>query len=228
MRFRSLFLAGLLLILVTAACTGPPPTLYVLVVTATPEFTEPTATDAASATSTPQPSPQATVNTPAPLETISATSSAQLTGLPTPTVTQILIAEQIFQKGRMYWLQPTNQIWVMINGTDGAGVWRVYQDTFVEGEPEFDPDITPPQGLIQPERGFGKLWRNNQEVRDAVGWALEPELGHVTNYEYQPEGEMVDGTFEMGPGYHLLTSFYGDVFRFNEVNATWQTIPQDE
>jgi hypothetical protein len=128
----------------------------------------------------------------------------------------------------MYWLQPTNQIWVMVNSGDDVGVWRVYQDTFVEGEAEFDPDITAPQGLLQPERGFGKLWRNNQEIRDALGWALEPELGHVTNYEYQPEGAMVNGTFEMGPGYHLLTSFYGDVFRFNEVNATWQAIPSDD
>lgn len=226
MRFRSLVLAALLLVLLTTACQGPPPTLYVLVVTATPDVTLAATPDVTSSAlaSTATVTPTATTE-PTPM---TMTPQPTANSAPTPTIAQIQVAEQIFQKGRMFWLQPTNQIWVMINSGDGLGIWRIYQDTFVEGEAEFDPTIRPPEGLLQPERGFGKLWRSNPEVRESLGWALEPELGHVSNYEYEPEGEMVEDEFVSAPGYHLLSSFYGDTFRFNEVNSTWQLIPRQD
>ena len=40
---------------------------------------------------------------------------------------------------------------------------------------EFDPAITPPSGLRQPERGFGKVWREHPDLREQLGWALEKE-----------------------------------------------------
>ena len=106
---------------------------------------------------------------------------------PTPTVRQIQVAEQIFERGRMFWLQPTAQIWVMVLTGEGVGDWYVYEDFFREGDPEFDPGIVPPdEDLKQPIRGFGRLWRENRNVREQLGWATTDEFGFVTRYEYHP------------------------------------------
>lgn len=213
MRFRAVFAVSLLIVLVAAACQGPPPTLIVLVVTSTPD---------ATLTPTIEPSPLPPTETVTPETPDTPSAQATLPAAPTRTIAQIQVAEQPFQNGRMYWLQPIDQIWIMVETGDGTGVWSVHQDTFEEGMEEFDPDITPPRGLLQPERGFGMLWRDTPDVREALGWALEPEIGYVANYEYHPGGEFVDGEWQSTPGYHLLTNQYGDVYRFNEINGTWQ------
>lgn len=221
MRMRSLYRFTLLCgVLLLAACQGPPPTQYVLVVTATPEPTEVMPTEEPSET---PPPPTATPTRVTPSLPTRATPVAPA-ALPTPTFAQIQVAEQIFENGRMFWLEPIRQIWVMVETGDGVGVWTVHEDLFEEGDPEFDPSIVPPEDRFQPERGFGRLWRDNAEVREAVGWALEAELGHVSNYEYQPAGTIEDGVFVPAPGYHVLSSFYGESYRFNEINGTWQTV----
>ncbi len=35
----------------------------------------------------------------------------------------------------------------------------------------------PPNGLLEPVRGFGKVWRNFSGVRDGLGWATAQESG---------------------------------------------------
>lgn len=242
MRHRSLIrlLMLALVALLVAACEGPPPTQYVLVVTATPDpnATEPagqvivvTATpDEPAAPSATLTMPPSETRTPTPEDAAANPSRATQTAqalIPTPTVRQIQVAEQRFQNGRMFWLEPIDQIWVMVNDSEGRGSWTIHEDNFEEGDIEFDPDIMPPPDLLQPERGFGRLWRDNDEVRDALGWALEPEIGFVSNYEFQPQGFIEDGEFVIEPSYHIVTSFYGEVFRFNEINATWQQILPD-
>jgi hypothetical protein len=158
--------------------------------------------------------------TPAP-QTPSATSPPP--NFPTPVFAQIQVAEQLFEHGRMFWLQPTQEIWVLIVTSEGRGTWLVYEDTFVEGEPETDPAIVAPDGLLQPERGFGKLWREVQQVRDELGWAVTPEFGYVSRYEYHAGGTVdAQGNYVRGFGYHVLYSLYGELFRFNEENSTWQ------
>ena len=59
------------------------------------------------------------------------------------------------------------------------GTWRQYEDTFEEGDRESDPALNPPGGGFQPIRGFGKVWRTQGDVRDALGWALEEERGYT-------------------------------------------------
>ncbi len=206
---RFFLILGFILVLAAAACQGPPPTQYVLVVTATPEPAEATANSAPS----PTPTSSAT-NTPAPTPTVDP--------FPTPTFSQIQVAEQVFERGRMFWIQPRKQIWVLQQTEPGRGKWLVYDDTFQEGEPEFDPTIIPPNGLYQPERGFGKLWRNTPELREALGFGVTPEFGYVSNYEYHAGGEVRDGQYVPGPGYHILFSLYQEKFRLNEVDSTWQ------
>lgn len=207
MQLRLLIVLSLL-VLLTAACQGQPPTQIVLVVTATPvdataevQQVEASATPA-TATAT------ATTSTPSPTSTVNP--------LPTPVISEIQVAEQVFEHGRLFWLQPVDQIWVMVVTREGGGEWSVYQDTFEEGEIEFDPQLTPPAGVQQPTRGFGKLWRDNPEVREALGWAITPEFGYVTRYEYHRIAP------DRQDGYHLLTSLYEETFRFNEADSTWQ------
>jgi hypothetical protein len=143
---------------------------------------------------------------------------------PTPIINQIQVAEQVFEGGRMFWLQPTQQIWVMIVTDEGGGDWQIFEDTFAENEPEFDPEIVPPDGSLQPERGFGKLWRENPDLREALGWAVTPEFGFVTAYEYHAGGSLDDDGqwVDEGSGYHIITSLYEEAFRFNEEDLTWQ------
>jgi len=213
MHRRLLIGLAIALAIIIAACQGPPPTQIILVVTATPEKdnTNPTPTqetaDIQAATEEPTTSPTET-RTPPP----TATSD----GLATPTITQIQVAEQVFEHGRMFWLQPTDQVWVMVITAEGKGTWQVYTNTFKEGDPESDPDLVPPTGLEQPKRGFGKLWRDNPDIREALGWAVTPEFGYVTRYEYHP------GAQPTAPGYHILFSLYNEGFRFNEADSTWQ------
>lgn len=161
-----------------------------------------------------------------------ATSTPRFTPTPDPRPTmtrgEIQIAEQVFENGRMFWVQPTGQLWVMIVTGEGEGTWGVYEDTFVDGEPETDPSIVPPDGFFQPERGFGKLWRGNDEVREALGWAITPEFGYVSDYYYQPGGELQDETFVPGPGYHVLFTLYNEAIQFNEADNTWSLYTGDE
>ena len=141
---------------------------------------------------------------------------------PTPVKGKIYIAEQRFEGGWMFWLQPNGQIWLLSADEAGNNIWSVYNDTFVEGEVEFDPQIVPPENRFQPVRGFGKLWRENLEVRQALGWALEPEIGHSARYEYRQGGHLDDqNVYLPGPGYHLLRSASGESFRFDEDAFTW-------
>ncbi len=217
---RRLLLALVALMLVTliAACSGPPETQVYIVLTAThepPTLTALAVETEAAATGT----PPATVLGPL---TVVATPA-----MPTPVVTQIQVAEQVFQNGRMFWLQPNTEIWVMVNdeGTTEHGRWLIYDDTFVEGEVEIDPELTPPADTIQPRRGFGKLWRQEEEVRNLVGWATTPEYGFVTTYEYRAGGYLdSQGRYVPGPGIHLLTSLGNEVFAFEEKDMTWRLV----
>lgn len=215
-----------LLLLAATACQNQPPTQIVIVVTATPDQSAVETQIVLAATTTLNAGAAATVP-PAATATITASVTPSHTStpeptpttdpLPTPVVSQIQVAEQVFERGRMFWLQPVDQIWVMVVTREGGGEWSVYQDTFEEGQPETDPSIVPPnERLLQPMRGFGKLWRENPDVRAALGWAITPEFGYVTRYEYHRVAP------DRPDGFHLLTSLYEEVFRFNEADGTWQ------
>lgn len=228
MRIRLLPLIIIAVALLVVSCQNPPPTQIVLVVTATPDSANAESTDtdidaqSADEVETDEATEEPTV-TLEPSITPTATTTPTPDPFPTPVEGQIYVAEQRFEDGWMFWLQPVGQIWLLTIDEDNRGVWTTYDDTFIEGELEIDPKIIPPEGLIQPERGFGKLWRENPEVREAIGWAVEEELGHTTRYEYHAGGTVTDDNeYEQGPGYHLVESLFGDTFRFNEGSFTWQ------
>jgi hypothetical protein len=224
MRIRLLSFILLTIALLITACQGPPPTQIVLVVTATPDSANlPTDDAEISSQSVADEATEEPTETLEPSITPTTTTTPTPDPFPTPVEGQIYVAEQRFEGGWMFWLQPVGQLWVLTVNKDNEGVWSVYDDTFIEGDAEIDPEIVPPEGLYQPERGFGKLWRENPEVREAIGWALDVELGHTTRYEYRAGGAVnEDNEYESGPGYHLVESLFGDTFRFNEGSFTWQ------
>lgn len=163
----------------------------------------------------------------APTATPEATAIPTITPTPDPfpeaIIGSIYVAEQRFEGGWMFWLQPNTQIWVLTVDEDGQNIWSVYDDTFADGEAESDPQIVPPAGRFQPIRGFGKLWRENPEVRLATGWALNVELGHTTRYEYHHGGYVTDDNeYVPEPGYHQVQSLGGDTFQFIEGSRSWR------
>jgi WD40 repeat protein len=164
--------------------------------------------------SNPTPVPIPT-NTPAP---ISPTPLPPL--FPTNVYSEVQIVEQVFEHGRMFWIRHTLQIWVMTENPVGSsgGDWFCYNDTFQEGDPEIDPSLVPPTDLLQPRRGFGKLWRAQIAVRDALGWATTPEFDLTSSYTYIAGGTVENDQYIPGPGTHQLTTLYRDTISFFEQN----------
>jgi hypothetical protein len=87
----------------------------------------------------------------------------------------------------MLWRESDSQISVLYNN----GAWQGYNDTWVMGEPEYDPGIVPPGGYYQPVRGFGKVWRNNHIVRTGLGWGTIDEQGFYGSSQVYEHGRMI-------------------------------------
>ncbi|MCI0710548.1 MAG: SH3 domain-containing protein [Chloroflexi bacterium] len=103
-----------------------------------------------------------------------------------------LAAGQDFQGGRAYWYQNSpipdigqGIIFVIYND----GTWQAFSDTFnADIHPIRDDSLQPPEGLFQPERGIGLIWRNNPKVREKLGWAYEPEYLFDGRYQFPNVG----------------------------------------
>lgn len=80
-------------------------------------------------------------------------------------------ALQPFEGGFMVWVAADSSIYVI----DDRGTWQRFADRWQEGEPESDPALSPPAERLQPVRGFGKVWREQEAVQATLGWALAPE-----------------------------------------------------
>jgi hypothetical protein len=98
---------------------------------------------------------------------------APLPGVPAST--------QQFERGVMIWTDTRNRprlapnvppIFALV--TPGPTM-QSFNDTWAPGEPD-TPSATPPSpALYAPWRGFGKVWAENPELRNAIGWAVEAQ-----------------------------------------------------
>jgi hypothetical protein len=102
-------------------------------------------------------------------------------------------AYQPFEGGQMVWRGDTREIHVLFD--DGG--YATFEDTWTEGEPT-GIDETPPQGLLAPERGFGKLWWSQSAARERLGWATAAEVGYRAVIE----------TARISPGRHPSTDTF--------------------
>lgn len=259
---RYVILLVLLVFVLAACNEDQPPTQIYVVLSPTPETATtadatdtngespavPTATDSAptlaeepAATARPtrrptsegaQPTAAATAQGAALTNPASATPAPEI--FPTSTVAEVQMAEVVFEHGRMFWLRHSRQIWVMVASEqdENSGDWFCYNDTFEEGQQEIDPDLVPPEGLYQPRRGFGKLWREHDELEANLGWAVTPEFELTSNYTYIPGGYVENNEYFGGPGEHRLTTLYNDTISFFEgevrgdcQGGTWRMAP---
>lgn len=105
---------------------------------------------------------------------------------PDGPVETLTVAEQPFERGRMVWVPEESGAQVYIMYTDGKA--ESWVDDWAEGQPETDPGIQPPTGLLQPRRGFGAVWRRVTGLRDRLGWALAPESAAQTQVQRERFG----------------------------------------
>jgi hypothetical protein len=116
---------------------------------------------------------------------------------PTSEPTQIRPQVQRFEKGLMLRLQgvePDGEAWLvtLVPHEDGGYSlgFEPVVDSWSPGMPETDPALAPPDGLFQPSRGFGMLWRGEIEHQpmgepqtldgeELLGWAT----GSVFEYD---------------------------------------------
>jgi len=80
-------------------------------------------------------------------------------------------AWQPFEHGDMLWHGSSGIIYAF----EEDGGWRGYADEWSEGMPALSCEADPPAGLLQPVRGFGRIWCLVTEAQEGVGWGLEPE-----------------------------------------------------
>jgi hypothetical protein len=98
-----------------------------------------------------------------------------------------------FERGQMYWvkLRGNQSIVVVITyRADGSLRYQTFADTWREGD-AINSGLTPPAGLYEPNRGFGKVWREQRGVRDALGWALEQERPETVSYQVFDQGALL-------------------------------------
>jgi hypothetical protein len=90
------------------------------------------------------------------------------------------VAQQSFERGQMLDVieqgkDGTTHKWLYVLYEDGTA--QRVDDFYKDGTPEpTPPPPPPPPGLQAPVRGFGKVWREQRNVRNRLGWATNPEV----------------------------------------------------
>jgi hypothetical protein len=99
-------------------------------------------------------------------------------------------AGQAFERGTMVWLQIGAPPSILSLATGGR--FQRFDDTFAEGVDPVSGNLVPPApNLIEPIRGFGKVWRANPAVQNGIGWAVAAETGGTATLQTFERGLMI-------------------------------------
>lgn len=122
----------------------------------------------------------------------------------------VQLAWQSFQGGHLLWRADTNVIYALRQG----GAWQALSGSYQENE--YLTPVVAPRGLYVPERGFGKVWRAEPGLRDALGWATIPERGLTGNFQDFANGRVIYVLYDKWAGSpaHTVYVLYSD-------NASW-------
>ena len=116
-----------------------------------------------------------------------AASLRNTLGCPTELERTTWSVEEHFQYGYMYWREDISWIYVLYDDH----TWQDFRDTFREGQTE-SVGYVPPSGLLEPVRGFGKVWREQLGGPQArIGWATDKERGVYSQVLAFERGEML-------------------------------------
>ena len=206
-RPHCLLIGILILLILTAVACNKNPAPSTAPVIPTPQAS-PTSVPQPTATNPPSPAPTVTISAPEiissptlpPCDLVYFFEPAPET-CPAGAPVISAAAEQPFEGGVMIWFEETGSITVFFQD----GRWQRFEDTWTEEQPANDPTIIPPDGRFQPIRGFGKIWREQPEIRDALGWALGVELGFESMAQDQAP---VQGQ----PDQSFLLTYNGQIF----------------
>jgi hypothetical protein len=122
-------------------------------------------------------------------------------------------AFQPFENGFLLWRSDTGDVWAVAK----SGTVTPYPASEYGALPDNPIPDAPPSGYTTPINGFGKVWGNLTVVRDALGWALGPEVG----YEMTIQTEAVPARVS----YFYMTMPDGQVMRVE--NGYWVLEPAE-
>jgi len=109
-----------------------------------------------------------------------------------PAAWEVQTSFQPFEHGAMIWSDHAGWYGVrliFVLHPDGT-----YQQFFDSYDPDVDPvsgGESPPAGLVEPILGFGKVWRQEPGVREALGWATAPESPGAGRFQIFLGGDMI-------------------------------------
>ncbi len=110
-------------------------------------------------------------------------------GAATGTAYDEMLTFQPFERGYMFYMKSSRVIYVLSK----TGVQlSVYADTWNEGDPNGDLTPGPRPNTYAPKRGFGKVWRENAVVQQALGDATTDEQPSVGKVQFFARGVLID------------------------------------
>jgi len=120
-------------------------------------------------------------------------------------------AFQPFERGFMVWRADSDAIWVFTEDVPGS---QVFPDAWA-GE-AIIADEKPPAGLLQPVRGFGKVWLENAWVSQSLGWATAEEKAYTMEVQETQTGYNVYRHFFTLPDGRLIDAelIYGSALNW--------------
>lgn len=115
----------------------------------------------------------------------------------------------------MLWLEAEDRIYMLYDEDQYTTRWDSFTGVWKEGDPVDDPTIIPPQGLYQPQRGFGLIWREANLVRDRLGWTVAQEAGYATTTQRTSYAKYND---------IYIRSYDGNVWRLLPEKSGWEKV----
>ncbi len=99
-------------------------------------------------------------------------------GCPTEVLRDISVVRQQYERGVMLYAQVgPGAATIYALKTDPQPLrYTAYANTWTPAQP-YSGGERPPAGRVEPVRGFGKVWREQPGVREALGWATDYEIG---------------------------------------------------
>jgi len=112
-------------------------------------------------------------------------------GCPMPVLEGIPASLQFYEGGMMIWVDRGSHgraiyviSWATAAGDAGHTLrtYQVFSDTWDASQP-ISGNLAPPAGRQEPQRGFGKVWREHHQVRSQLGWATDREYPGTADYQ---------------------------------------------